>query len=187
MGIEGQPKDRLSARRAYQGRLLTVDVETVRAPDGSSLELEIIRHPGAAAVVPMLSDPDTEDPSILLLRQYRYAAGGVLWEIPAGVLEPGESPLDCARRELREETGAEAESLEFLTTILTTPGFTDEQIHLFVASGISAGEPAHGLDEFMEVVARPLSGVLEMIRDGEIRDGKSVAALLFVAGFRLGL
>jgi len=180
------PQERLATRRVYDGRVVRVDVDTVRAPDGSQLELEIIRHAGAAAVVALLSPPGTDDPSVLLLRQYRYAAGGVLWEIPAGVLDPGETPLECARRELAEETGAVADALEPLITIFTTPGFTDEVIHLFLATGITAGEPRHEVDEFMEVQARPLSRVLEMIRDGEIRDGKSIVALLYLAGFRLG-
>ncbi len=180
-------RHRVATRRAYAGRLLQVDVDTVRAPDGSTLELELVRHPGAAAVVPLLSDPESSDPQVLLLRQYRYAAGGPIWEVPAGVLEPGESPEACARRELLEETGARAERMEHLTTIFTTPGFTDERIHLFIASGITAGEPRPMSDEFLEVEAKPLSRVLEMIRDQEMVDGKSIVALLYLAGFRLGL
>lgn len=178
---------RLGTRRVYAGRLLQVDVDTVRAPDGSTLELELVRHPGAAAVVPLLSHPESADPSVLLLRQYRYAAGGPIWEVPAGVLEPGESPETCARRELLEETGARAERIEHLTTIFTTPGFTDERIHVFVASGITVGEPRPNSDEFLEVDAKPLSRVLEMIRDREMVDGKSIVALLYLAGFRLGM
>jgi ADP-ribose pyrophosphatase len=178
---------RVATRRAYAGRLLQVDVDTVRAPDESLLELEMVRHPGAAAVVPLLSDPGNPDPQVLLLRQFRYAAGGPIWEVPAGVLEPGETPEACARRELREETGAVAERVEHLTTIFTTPGFTDERIHLFLATGISAGEPKPMSDEFLEVETRPLSKVLEMIRDREIVDAKSIVALLFLAGFTLGL
>ena len=181
------PPGRLATRRAFAGRLLTLDVDTVRAPDGSSMELEIIRHRGAAAVVPLLSDPTGPDPQVLMLRQYRYAAGGTLWEIPAGVLQPGEEPLACASRELQEETGAEASRIEYLTTIYTTPGFTDEQIHLFWATDLRSGEPQHEADEFIEIRAEPMSSVLRMIGDGEIRDAKSIAALLFVAGFRLNL
>lgn len=181
------PSGMSRSRRAYDGRLVKVDVETVRGPAGATFDLEIIRHPGAAAVVPLLSDPDAADPSVLLLRQYRHAADGRLWEIPAGVLEPGEPPLECARRELMEETGAKASSIEHLTTVYTTPGFTDERIHLFLATGITVGEPAHEVDEFIEVEARPLTTVLEMIRDGEIADAKSVVGLLYVAGFRLGM
>ena len=180
-------RHRIGTRRVYPGRLLQVDVDTLRAPDGSTLELEMVRHPGAAAVVPLLSDPDSADPQVLLLRQYRYAAGGPIWEVPAGVLEQGESPEDCARRELLEETGAKAERMEHLTTIYTTPGFTDERIHLFVATGITPGEPTPMSDEFLVVEARPLSRALEMIRDQEVVDGKTIVALLYLAGFRLGL
>jgi ADP-ribose pyrophosphatase len=150
-------------------------------------DLEIIRHPGAAAVVPLLSDPGSEDPVVLLIEQFRYAAGGEIWEIPAGVLEPGESPEACAHRELREETGVSAERMEPLTTICTTPGFTDERIHLFVAEGLTPGKAAPERDEFIKVTPHPMTRVLQMIRDGEIVDAKSIAALLFVAGFRLGL
>jgi ADP-ribose diphosphatase len=178
----------MSARvRMYAGRLLNVDLETVEAPDGSTLQLELVRHPGAAAVVALLSPADNDDPSVLMLKQYRYAAGGPIWEVPAGVVEPGEAPAACARRELKEETGADAERFEHLTTIYTTPGFTDERIHIFLATGITAGEPRPMADEFFEVHAMPISRALERIRTGEIADGKSIVALLFVAGFRLGM
>ncbi|OGU12002.1 MAG: ADP-ribose pyrophosphatase [Gemmatimonadetes bacterium RIFCSPLOWO2_12_FULL_68_9] len=177
----------VETRRAYTGRLINVDVDTVQAPDGSTLKLELVRHPGAAAVVPLLSDPAGTDPQVLLIQQYRYAAGGPIWEVPAGVLEPGETPEECARRELLEETGARAERIEYLTTIYTTPGFTDERIHLFLATGITAGEPRPMSDEFLVVEAKPLSRVLEMIRDRVVVDGKSIVALLYLAGFRLGL
>jgi ADP-ribose pyrophosphatase len=175
----------LGSSRAWTGRLLAVDRERVRTPNGTELELEMVRHPGAAAVVPLLSAPDAADPHVLLLRQYRYAAGGMIWEVPAGVLEPGEEPIACARRELREEAGAVAEQVEHLTTIYTTPGFTDERIHIFLATGIRAGTAAPNPDELIEIHPRPLSQALGMIRDGEISDAKTVVALLFVAGFRL--
>lgn len=179
--------DRINSERVFDGRIVKVDLDTVRAPDGSEMLLEMVRHRGASAIVPLLSDPDAEDPSILLIRQYRYATNGTIWEIPAGVLDPGEEPIDCARRELLEEVGAEAKNIEHLTTIYTTPGFTDEQIHIFLATGLTIGDTAHELDEFIEVEARPISKILEMIRDGELIDSKSIAALLYVAGFRLGL
>jgi ADP-ribose pyrophosphatase len=111
----------------------------------------------------------------------------VLWEIPAGRLDQGEAPEACARRELREEAGVTARRLDRLTTIWTTPGFTDEAIHLFLASDLEAATAAREPDEFIEVVPRPLSEVLAGIRDGAIRDGKTVAGILYVAGFRLGL
>jgi len=175
----------LSTRRAYAGRVLRLDVDTVRFPDGSTGELELVRHPGAAAVVPCASDPAGPDPNILMIKQYRYATGGPLWEIPAGTLDSGEAPEACARRELLEETGAKATRLEHLTTVFTTPGFTDERIHLFLATGLTVGESKHEPDEFIELRTVNLSNVLEMIRTGEIADAKSIVALLYVAGFRL--
>lgn len=177
----------VSTRRVYTGRILNLDVDTVRFPDGSEGELEMIRHPGAAAVVPLASDPTGPDPVILMIRQYRYAAGGPLWEIPAGRLDQGEAPEACAHRELREEAGVTAGRLERLTTIWTTPGFTDEAIHLFLAQDLAATTAAREPDEFIEVIPRPLSEVLAGIRDGEIRDGKTVAGILYVSGFRLGM
>ena len=99
----------IASRRIYSGRVINLDVDTVAYPDGSTGELEMIRHPGAAAVIPFASDPTGTDPTILMLRQYRYATGGSLWEIPAGRLSPDETPEACARRELREETGMGAD------------------------------------------------------------------------------
>jgi ADP-ribose pyrophosphatase len=177
----------LATRRLYAGRVVRLDVDTVRFPDGSTGELEVIRHPGAAAIVPCASDPRGQDPTILMIRQFRYAAGGLLWEIPAGTLDPGENPEACARRELLEETGASAARLERLTSILTTPGFTDEVIHLYLASELTTGEPSRERDEFIEVVPQPLSRVLALIRDGEVRDAKTIVAILYMAGFVLKL
>ena len=147
----------------------------------------MIRHPGASAVLPFLSDPDGEDPQLLLIKQYRYAADAYLYEIPAGRLEPGESPDDCARRELAEETGCSAERIERLTTVYTTPGFTDEQIHLFMATGLTRGEARREADEFLELETVPFSRALSMIEQGEIRDAKTAVAIMFAAGFRAGL
>lgn len=177
---------RVQSRRAYTGKIVSLDVDTVRFPDGSIGELEMIRHPGASAVVPFLSDPRSEDPQVLLIRQYRYAANGYLFEIPAGRLDPGEDPLDCAARELKEETGCTAEKLDYLLTMYTTPGFTDEKIHLYMATGLVAGETKHEADEFLELRPVLLSRALEMIEAGEIQDGKTALGLLFAAGFRAG-
>ena len=176
----------LPTRRIYSGKVLRLDVDTVRFPDGTTGELELIRHPGASAVVPCTGDPAGVDPTILMIRQFRYAAGGDLWEVPAGTLAPGEAPEACARRELLEEAGVTAQHVERLTSIWTTPGFTDEAIHLFWAHGLTPGTAAREPDEFIEVVPRPLSDVLTAIRDGEIRDAKTVAAILYMAGFVFG-
>src|SRR5256885_1987407 len=96
---------RVESRRVYTGKVVSLDVDTVRFPNGSTGELEMVRHPGASAVVPFLSDPTGADPQVLLIRQYRYAADGYLYEIPAGRLDRGEAPVDCAARELKEATG----------------------------------------------------------------------------------
>lgn len=177
---------KVGSRRAYSGRVISVDVDRVRFPDGTEGELEMVRHPGASAVVPFLSDPAGEDPQLLLIKQYRYAAEGFLYEIPAGRLDPGELPEACAIRELREETGCTTRSVEHMYTFYTTPGFTDEKIHLFLAVGLERGEATREKDEFLEVETLSLSRALELIRSGEIRDGKTVVGILFAAGFVAG-
>lgn len=177
---------RVSSRRVYSGRVISLDVDTVRFPDGSLGELEMVRHSGASAVVPLLSDPFGSDPQILLVKQYRYAAEGYLYEVPAGRLSEGESPEECARRELLEETGCRAKRVQPLLTMYTTPGFTDEQIHLFMASELTRGETHHERDEFISLEVLPLTRALLMIERGEIRDGKTALAILYVAGFRIG-
>lgn len=174
----------IKSRRVHTGRVISLDIDSVRYPDGTTGELEMIRHPGASAVLPFLTEPTAANPEVLLLRQYRYAADGYLFEIPAGRLEPGEDPVACAARELREEAGCSAASLTRLTTIYTTPGFTDERIHLFMATGLTRGVAAPERDEFIEVLAVPLADTLQLIERGEIRDAKTVVTLLFVAGFR---
>ncbi len=175
----------IGSRRAYTGRIISLDVDEVRFPDGSTGSLEMVRHPGASAVVPLL-DASATDPEVLLIRQYRYAAGGYLFEIPAGRLDAGESPLECAKRELREETGYSAARVEPLFTMFTTPGFTDEKIHLFLAMDLEPGESAREADEFMELVPTRLSRALSMIEQGEIQDAKTALALLYTARFRRG-
>ncbi|MDF1501759.1 NUDIX hydrolase [Roseisolibacter sp. H3M3-2] len=182
----GAEPGQVATRRLHAGRIIALDADTVRFPDGSTGEMDVVRHPGASAVLPFLSDPAGEDPQVLLIRQYRYAAGGYLWEIPAGRLDAGEDPAACAARELREETGCTAERVERLTSILTAPGFTDEVIHLFMAVGLTMGEHAREADEFLTVEPMPLSRALAMIETGEIRDGKTICALLYAAGFRAG-
>jgi ADP-ribose pyrophosphatase len=178
---------KISSRRVYSGRVLNLDIDEVRFPDGSEGELEIIRHPGASAILPFLSDPRGEDPQILLIKQYRYAAETFLYEIPAGRLDPGEEPLACARRELLEETGCTAARIEPLYTFYTTPGFIDEKIHAFIATELTQGETGREADEFMTVETMTLSRALELIQKGEIRDGKTALVVLYAAGFRAGL
>jgi len=175
---------RVGGARVWQHRFLDAHLDQVRFPDGSVGEQVLIHHPGAAAVVPFLSDPAGEDPQLLLIHQYRYAVEGLLWEIPAGRLEPGELTLTCAHRELLEETGCTASSMTSLTSIWTAPGFTNERIEIFLATGLTRGESKREADEFIEVVTLPMSQVLRMIESGEITDAKTVVGVLFAAGFR---
>lgn len=171
---------RIDGARVYSGRVIDVDLDRVRFPDGSVGELEVIRHPGAAAIVP-IKPGSAGQPIAVLIRQYRYAADGFVWEVPAGKLDSGEPPEECARRELEEETGYRAGSLTHLSTIHTTPGFTDEVIHLFLARELEVGTASPEPNEFIELHEIPLASAIEMIDRGEIVDGKSICALSLAA------
>ena len=171
----------MSGRVAYRGRSLLVVVEEALLPNGRRVALDIVKHPGASAVVPFTTERD-----VLLIRQYRHAAGGYLWEVPAGKLDGGEAPAICAARELREEAGLSAARLEAVGSIVTCPGFCDEVIHLFVATELTRVPQDLGADEVIDTLRQiPLPEALGMIRNGEIRDAKTIAALLH-ADWRLG-
>jgi ADP-ribose pyrophosphatase len=174
----------VSTSRLYSGRIVNLDLDTVRFPDDSTGQLEILRHPGASAVVPFLDPPRSDDPRVVLIRQFRHAADGFIWEVPAGRLDAGETPEICASRELEEETGMRARRLERLTTIYTTPGFTDERIHLFLAEGLEPGAEHREGDEFMELHTVRWSEVMQLVRSGTIVDGKTLVSLMFVQCFR---
>ena len=120
----------MSIKSIYKGKVVTLNIETVSLPNGATVELEIIRHPGAAAIVPLKADG-----TVVLIKQYRHAAGAFIYEIPAGILHPGEDPRECAARELEEEVGYRAARFDLLTSIYTAPGFADEVIHIYQASG----------------------------------------------------
>jgi ADP-ribose pyrophosphatase len=171
----------LSTIRVHSGRVVSLDIDTVQFPNGNQGQLEMLRHPGASAVVPFLDDPDDADPRILMIHQFRHATGGWLWEIPAGRRQGDEPPEETARRELKEETGCEAAQLERLTTIWTTPGFTDEQIHLYWAAGLRRGATAHEDDEVLALHEIRLSRVVQMVQSGTISDGKTATAVLLLA------
>ncbi|HEX6939735.1 MAG TPA: NUDIX hydrolase [Longimicrobiales bacterium] len=178
----GAEPGRISSRLVYDGRVVHLSVDTVRFPDGSIGELEIVRHSGAAAVLPVLDPEGTPDPRILLVRQYRYASGGELLEVPAGRPDfPGEDWEACARRELEEEAALRAARLVRLGAIYTTPGFTDERIHLFLAFDVSPGTQALDADEFVEPVVLRLSEALARVGAGEIVDAKTICTLHLAA------
>lgn len=166
----------LSEIQRYKGAFLEMVTEDVVLPNGKTARLDLIRHPGASAVLPFL-DSD----NILLIRQYRHAAGGTIYEVPAGKLEPGEEPEACALRELEEETGQRAGRIEALGSILTTPGFTDERIHLFAAFDLASVPMQLDADEIIEVVPMPFSEALDLVFSGEMDDAKSALTLIFAA------
>lgn len=181
-----QPEAQLGSTEIYRGKIIALYRDTVRFPDRSVSEFDIVRHPGAAAIVPFLNDPQGDDPQVLLLRQYRYAAGGYIYEIPAGRLDGDESPEECAVRELKEETGCTAASMELLYSMATTPGFTDEVIHVFMAMSLTHGEAHRESDEFVDIVIFRLAEALELIRTGQIIDAKTALSLMYAAGFKTG-
>jgi ADP-ribose pyrophosphatase len=159
-----------------RGFHLRVKSEIAELPDGRRVSLDVVRHPGAAAVVPFLSDDE-----VLLIRQHRHAAGGAILEVPAGKLDDGEAPERCAARELEEEAGRRAGRLEKLGWIYTTPGFTDEVIHLFAGYELEPVPTRHEDDELIELVPMPLAEALELVWNGGIPDAKSALALLHAA------
>ena len=165
-------------RDVYRGRVVHLRVERVELPGGPSIELEVIRHPGASAVVPLDASGH-----VLLVRQFRHAAGGFIYEVPAGKLDPGEPPEQCAARELAEEAGVSAARMDRLASILTTPGFTDEIIHLFLARDLSPARQALEEDEVLSVERFSWSEALAMCGDGRLRDAKSLCALLLTDRF----
>jgi len=161
-----------NVKNIYKGKVVVLNVDRVTLPNGATVDLEVIRHPGAAAIVPM-----KDDETVILIRQFRHAAGGFIYEIPAGKLNPGEDPRDCAARELEEEIGYRASSFELLTSIFTAPGFADEVIHIYKGTGLTKGRQKLDHDEVLNVVELPIEKAIAQIQDGTIRDGKTIVGL----------
>ena len=158
---------------AWQGRIFDVNRLRVKLPDGRPATRDVVRHPGAVAIVAL-----TDDGRICLVRQYRTALGRVTVEVPAGKLDPGEDPLECAHRELLEETGMSCDQMAFLTTIATGVGFCDELIHLYMATGLEFAESDPDADEFINVDLVPLPELIDAVLDGRIEDAKTVVGAL---------
>lgn len=159
----------------HKGRVIDVGVEDVVLPSGVRVTLDVILHPGAALVVPM------SEGRITLIRQYRHCAGGMLWECPAGTLNPGETPEQCARREIVEEAGLVADELQEVGFIWTVPGFCTEKIHIFIATKTHAVPSRHDDDEvIVDVRSFSLEEVCAMVSSGEIVDAKTIAGIFHV-------
>ncbi len=168
----------------YQGRIIRVTAEEVRLPNGRTTRLDLVRHPGATAIVPL-----HEDGRVTLIHQYRHAVGAYLYEVPAGTLDPGEAPEACARRETEEETGCRPGRLERLGSIVTAPGFCDEVIHLFLATQLEPTRQSLDQDEVLTLAPMAFDEAMARVQDNTIRDAKSIAALTlaFARAKQLGL
>lgn len=166
----------LASRAAFSGRFISVTVDDVELPDGRRAAREVVHHPGAVAIVPML-----DEANVIMIQQYRHPAGRILWELPAGVLEPGEDPEACARRELAEEVGYTPGELLHLLSTFTSPGFSTELIHIFLARDLREVEASEEEDELIRPVQVPLVTALEMVRRGEVQNAAAVCGLLATA------
>ncbi len=165
----------MNTKNIHKGRVVTLNIETVTLPNGKEVDLEVIRHPGASAVVPL-----KDDGTVVLIRQFRHAAGGFIYEIPAGTLKDGEAPEVCAARELEEEIGYRATELDHLTSILPAPGYTDEVIHIYEGTGLTKSVQNLDHDEVLEIVEMPLAQAVGEIATGRIRDSKTIIGLQIV-------
>jgi ADP-ribose pyrophosphatase len=159
----------------HQGRVFRLCRERVILPNGVKADFDVIHHPGSSAIVPLLSDDQ-----VVMVKQYRQSVGKFLWEVPAGTLDPGEGPLECARRELIEETGYRAGHWEKIIEVLPAPGYTDERIHVFSARDLQPAPQNLDKDEVLEVVQLSRGEALAMIQDGRIQDALTIIGLFLV-------
>ena len=161
-----------SSKLIYQGRILQFSIDSLTLPNGKAVELEVLRHPGGAAIVAL-----DEHKQVCLLRQYRHAAGGWLWELPAGKLDSDETPQITAARELVEEAGLQADRWETLGKVIVSPGFCDEIIHLYLARDLTAVPAQPEEDELLEVHWIPFEQALQQVHDGTLLDAKTMLGL----------
>ncbi len=180
-GKKAQPLKLLSRKVVYQGKVFSVTSDHVREPNGITATRDVIRHSGSVVVLAV--DDSQDEPRVLLERQYRYAAQDYMWEIPAGRIDEGESALAAGKRELLEETGYTARSWKKILFFYPSPGFLEETMTIFLARGLHPGVAQPEEDELIEHELVPLSEVVRRIRSGRIRDGKTIAAVLWFQQF----
>lgn len=167
--------EKLDHKLVYRGRVVTLMVDRIREPGGKEVEREVVRHSGAAVLLPL-----TGDRRLVLVRQYRYAVDQHLWEVPAGTISPGELPEETARRELVEETGFYPHRLEKLVEFFPSPGFSDENMHLFLATELEPRTACPDEDETIEVKLFSSEEVMTLLSRGGIRDGKTLLGLMLL-------
>ena len=168
----------VQSERIHQGKVFSLMKETFILENGIKTDMEIIRHPGASAIIPFL-----DEGTIILIRQYRHAIGRSIWEIPAGTLNENETPLMCAQRELTEETGYSSDVWHKLSEIIPVPGYSNEHIHLYAATNLTASTQNLDTDEVIKIHSFKLEDALSMIQAGEIQDGKTICGLLLTVNW----
>ena len=168
-------------KQIYSGKVLDLNIEKALMPDGREVDLEIIAHPGGACVLPL-----HDNGNVTLIRQFRHAVGGTIWEVPAGRIDDGEDPVETAVRELREETGLKCGKIAKLGEFIPTPGFCQEVVHLYIAQDLTDCDQELEEDEYLEVVVLPFTEALKKALNGEITDGKTVVSL-FLAREKIGI
>ncbi len=165
----------VSTRSVFKGKVIQLDIDNVQLPNGKLAEREVVHHPGAVGILAVNSNK-----KVILIKQFRRAIERITIEIPAGKLEKNENPLDCAYRELKEETGYTATFMEKISQIYTSPGFADEIIHIYKAEGLQKGDSLPDEDEFVEMIELSLDEIDELIKNGEIMDSKTLVALYYL-------
>ncbi|MGL6173053.1 MAG: NUDIX hydrolase [Cellulosilyticaceae bacterium] len=166
---------RIGRQEVYKGKIFTVVEDTIQFEDGKTAKWDLVMHNGAAAIVPL-----TESGEVILVKQYRNAENGNVLEIPAGKLEKGEDPFECAKRELEEEIGYRSDDIKEVCKMYTAVGFSDEKLHLYVATNLQEGKQNLDEDEYIQIEKYPLQKAVQMIFTGEIKDSKTIVGLLAV-------
>lgn len=172
MNINNLTETKISSKEIFHGKIIEVRLDTVKLPNGNESTREIVKHPGAVGIVPI-----TDKGEVILVKQFRYPVNQEIFEIPAGKLDENEEPKACAKRELLEETGYDAKKISKLCMFYTTPGFSDEMMHLFLAENLIYQEQQLDEDEFLEVLRIPLDEAVQWIISGKIIDGKSIVGI----------